>query len=75
MKLNINIYNWEYEIKIHLILIITEIFIHSTKRKTGKKSILKHGQNLKHETKKIWNNNAKFKVWLTQLIHLTQKLF
>jgi len=30
----------------------------------GKFSILTHGQNLKHETKKILNNNAKLKVWL-----------
>jgi hypothetical protein len=28
----------------------------------GKKSLLMHGQNLKHETKKNLNNNAVFKV-------------
>jgi len=30
----------------------------------GKISILMHGQNLKHETKNLKNNNAKLKVWL-----------
>ncbi len=44
-----------------MVLIITEIFIHSSKRKMEKNSILMHGQNLKHETKKFKNKNAKFK--------------